>query len=239
LILSLRRMAALFLMASVLQASAISGAANAATITVHSGESIRAALQIANPGDAILVERGTYHEHLNVRKPLVLLGVGDPLLDATASGSCVTLTADGTTLAGFRMINSGMWPGDGEAEAGIVVLSKNNTIYGNDASHNSNGIIISGSNNTVEGNNATGNLGFGIKVGGRDNRIFGNNLERNVKENAYDSGSNHWDNGTEGNYYGEGCTDSEGNGICDSPRPIPGGGGVDLHPLALRAAVVI
>jgi len=46
-----------------------------------------------------------------------------------------------------------------------------------------------------------------------------------------DNMTNNWDNGSQGNYYGT-CIDSNNDGICDSPKSIPGGGSVDRYPLS-------
>jgi parallel beta-helix repeat protein len=209
-----------------------------AIIIVNPGDSIQAAIYAARPGDTLQVNGGIYYEHLNVNKQLTLIGVNMPLLDATASGSCITLNADGVLLNGFRTINSGRWPSDGSEEAGIKVISSGCIILDNNASNNSNGIFIAGgNNNTIKENSADSNLGFGIKlIGCRDNSIFKNNFNRNYKSNAYDNGINRWDNGNIGNYYGDfnsveqGCEDSDANGICDTIRGIPGGSSIDRYP---------
>jgi nitrous oxidase accessory protein len=134
---------------------------HAAIIAVNSGDSIQAAIYIAKPGDIIEVYSGVYYEHVNINKQLTLRGVGIPVLDATASGSAITLSADGVILEGFRTINSGQWPGEGAKEAGIKIISRNNTVMNNNASNNSNGIfIVGGGNNTITRNTANNNLGF-------------------------------------------------------------------------------
>ena len=141
-------------------------------------------------------------------------------------------------MKGFKTINSGRWPNDGSEEAGIQVISNDCTIEGNNASNNSNGILITdGNNNTITKNIASGNLGFGIKLTHcHGNCVFENNFYRNHGGNAYESGTNRWDNGTIGNYYGDlnsseqRCTNANDNGICDFSRAIPGGSSIDSHP---------
>jgi parallel beta-helix repeat protein len=227
-----------FKIAVIFLGFALLGSAKATTIIVDPGHSIQAAIYAARPGDTVEVHDGVYYEHLNVNKQLTLRGINMPLLDATASGSAITLSADGVILQGFRTINSGLWPSDGSEEAGIKIISNNNVIENNNASNNSNGIfIISGYNNTVTSNTASGNLGFGIKLTNcSKNGIFRNNFDRNYKDNAYDDDANQWDNSTTGNHYSdfdspaEGCKDLNANGICDSSYAIQGGLNTDHHP---------
>jgi parallel beta-helix repeat protein len=217
---------------------ALLGEANATTITVNPGDSIQAVIYASSAGDTILVNGGTYYEHLNVNKPLTITGQNMPILDATSSGCAIVVSADGVFLKGFKTINSGRWPYTGSEEAGIQVISSDCIIEGNNASNNSNGILITaGNNNTITKNTASGNLGFGIKLTYcHGNAVFENNFYRNHGGNAYDSGTNRWDNGTIGNYYGDfnsaeqRCQDANGNGICDSSCAIPGGSSIDGHP---------
>lgn len=216
---------------------AILGSAHAATVSVNPGGSIQAAIYTAKIGDVVEVHRGVYYEHVNVNKQIKLSGIDMPILDATASGSAITLMADGIILQGFRTINSGQWPGDGSKEAGIKVLSDNNIIENNNASKNSNGIfIIGGNNNTLSGNTASNNLGYGIMLSNSSRNIISkNNFLRNYKQNTYDNGINHWDIGGVGNYYGnsssliEDCQNlSDDN--CDFGYHVPGGSNTDHHP---------
>jgi len=103
---------------------------------------IQDAIDAASPGDTIEVYSGTYYENVNVTKQLTLLGVdtgmGQPVVDADESGSAIVLSVDGTVLKGFKAVNSGYyWRG-----AGIMVISKNNTISNNNLSSNRKGIYL-------------------------------------------------------------------------------------------------
>ena len=65
-----------------------------------------------------------------------------------------------------------------------------------------------------------------------NNDIFRNNLIGNAVS-AIDNSTNSWDDDTAGNYYSDfNCTDSDGDGICDSVYRIFGGENVDRYPLA-------
>jgi parallel beta-helix repeat protein len=168
---------------------AVLGLADGSTIFVFPGESIEGAIYYAKDGDVIEVHKGLYYEHITVNKQLVLNGIDMPILDATASGSAITVSADGTIIKGFRVINSDKWPGDWSDEAGIKILSNNNTIVGNNVSNNSNGIlIIGGNNNTIKYNTVCCNLGFGIGIyNSKGNMIFNNSLYLNYKNNTYET----------------------------------------------------
>ncbi len=106
-------------------------AAAAGRTTVHPGESIQEAVDAARPGDSILVLAGTYHESVNITKPLTLRGAGattviappapgtaraDNACAASGNGICVIGAAEKTvdrvsirslTLTGFK--KSGIW----------------------------------------------------------------------------------------------------------------------------------
>ncbi len=220
----------------------VSALAGGATVTVcPSGcdySSIKAAIFAASPGDVILVQSGRYYEHLNIQKRIVLRGVdsgkGMPIFDATGSGSPITIAADGVVVEGLRLLNGG------PDSAGILVLADDCVIRDNDASNNYIAIHLVGCKNcTVQGNAASGNLEYGIRLDGcSGNLVFENEMIKNFLGNAFDDGTNFWDDGTVGNRYGdfdepaEGCIDADGEGLCDSGRDIPGGANRDRFPLA-------
>lgn len=119
--------------------------------------------------------------------------------------------------------------------ANIINNNENMGIYLHYYSEHNN---ISGNNISKNGNQSYGwKGGIRIKTSG-DNIIYQNNLVNNIDDNAYDDSytsqeeptykNNQWDSGYIGNHYGdfdesgEGCNDSNGNGICDSSYSIPG-----------------
>ncbi len=137
--------------------------------------------------------------------------------------------------------------------------SKDNSIYGNKVFNNSDiGIYIGGSsNNTITGNNISLNNGDGINLSysnnntiigniilnnengiifecsSNNNTIYHNNLISNTM-NAVDECSNTWQNPTigEGNYWDDyNGTDSDKDGIGDTPYNISGSDNQDLYPL--------
>lgn len=126
----------------------------------------------------------------------------------------------------------------------FLELSTYNTVMNNFVENSNEGIIISNSlNNYITGNDLENNY-YGIFS---DNSAFSNlitlnNLVNSI--NAYDDGSNQWDDAFNGNHYSdfdepsEGCMDNDQNGICDSSYNILGGGNnVDNNPLILSEII--
>jgi len=137
--------------------------------------------------------------------------------------------------------------------------SNNKAITENIISNNGDGILIyHSSNNIITGNNITSNSYYGIKFdycsdgntitsnnisknrdgiylqdSSNNNIIYHNNLINNT-QNAYDECNNSWDDGypSGGNYWDDyNGTDGNGDGIGDTPYPIPGGDNEDRYPL--------
>ncbi len=140
---------------------------------------IQDAINNAKDGDTIIVHSGVYYENVVVTKSLTLMGNGQPVIDADGEGNAITLTAEGITLVGFNATNAGsLWN-----DAGIAVISNNNTITGSNASNNSyNGICLYDfcNNNTITGNNVSSNNRSGISLYfSSNNTITGNNVSNN------------------------------------------------------------
>ncbi|AET64884.1 right-handed parallel beta-helix repeat-containing protein [Methanothrix harundinacea] len=203
--------------------------------------SIQEAIDIASPGDVVLVRSGTFSGNVNVTKPIVLRGEmwhgGDlPLINAQGNGSCITVNADGAVVDKMRVTNSGNLSGD----AGIQVQSNNCTITSNIASGNGgSGIILVGARNcTLRGNTVSNNTVGILLTNSADNLVFNNRLYNNTDMDAFDDGVNLWNDGAIGNHYSSfNCTDLNNDTICDvivnAVFAIPGGGSIDDLPLVV------
>ena len=116
----------------VLVAILLLGPVQGATINVSPGDLLQAAVDAATHGDIIEVQSGSYCKNIVVKKAITLRGLdtggGMPVIDAGGVGSAITLSADGVTVEGFEVKNSGDGPGD----AGIRSTSMNNTIRDNE-----------------------------------------------------------------------------------------------------------
>ncbi len=120
--------------------------------------SVKAAINLAQPGDTVFVEAGIYRESdIEVFKPLTLIGLGRPVIDADNQGSLFKVAADNVTIRGFDLINV---PLSYTRENAAVYTSKidsftfedlhlKNIFFGFHIEKSNNGIIR---NNRISGN---------------------------------------------------------------------------------------
>jgi len=151
-------------------------------------------------GHTIIVDAGTYYENVNVTKQLILRGIdsgiGKPVVDAGGNDSAITLLADGITLEGFKVTNSGSgWEAGivGLECAGIRVISNNTTITGCTISNNYYGIFLWYSSNSIITNNTVSDNNWdGIFLRySSSNIITGNNVSNNNWDGIDLASSNH------------------------------------------------
>jgi len=120
--------------------------------------------------------------------------------------------------------------------SGVSVSSTFNVISCNVISNNTRGIDIANKSNEIYENLLIDNEN-GIRIEhwhkSINNSIYHNNFINNTNQ-AYDEGNNTWDDGypSGGNYWDDYTgNDSDGDGIGDTPYPIPGGDNEDRYPL--------
>ena len=122
---------------------------------------IQDAVNIALPGDTIIVYNGTYHENVDIDKQLNLTGIGMPVVNASGEGSVITLRADECVLDSFKVTGSGEdYIAD---DAGVRVYSDNNLIKNNNITNNNqHGIYSRNSKNNTIIQNDINNCYIGI-----------------------------------------------------------------------------
>ena len=219
------------------------GYANATQITVGPKDAdysqIQYAVDNSSRGDIIEVQSGHYQENVHIYKSLTLQGIdsgnGQPVVDAGGSGSVISITANDTIVKGFNVTGSG---GCGCGNAGILVDAGNNTVQDNTIYTNKYGIYIrSGSENNTFLSNDLINNSITVSDSGRNNRWNGT-VEAEGLQSLLEliSGPQ-----VTGNYYSdydeetEGCSDANQDKICDKPRKIGKGPGMDDYPSTIPA----
>lgn len=124
-------------------------------------KSIRQALASASPFDTILVSKGLYLEkNLVINKPIVLKGLGMPILDGERKYEVISVRANDVLISGFHIQNSGV--------SSIVDMA---------------GIKIYESTNVQIENNMISNAFFGIySQYGKNCRFINNKLIARAKD---------------------------------------------------------
>ncbi len=121
---------------------------NAKTIYVGKNKafhSIQNAVRSANDGDTVIVEKGRYLGNIFINKPLTLIGINGPIIDALLKGSGIVVNAKHVMVKGFEIINDG--DNLGKMDAGILLMQKADFAIIKDnyiLSSNANGIYVDG-----------------------------------------------------------------------------------------------
>jgi len=170
-------------------------------------QAIQDGIDAVSTGGTIYVHSGTYNENVLVNKTVDLIGEDRDytIIDGGSIGDVLYVSSEGVNISGFTITNSG----DSGSNAGIYMHSNQSIIYGNNISNNNYGIYLSGSSYNIIYNNFISNT-----------------------NNAYDDGSNTWNDTVYGNYWSDYTgVDSNGDGIGDIPYDISGGDNNDYYPL--------
>jgi nitrous oxidase accessory protein len=154
--------------------------------------SIKAALELASPGDTILVKAGTYREgNILIEKPVVLMGEGKPVVDGEHKVEVFTVNAHHVTIRGFQISNSGV--SSMHDLAGVGALHGNwLTVTENDFTGTFFGIHLSGSHHvTIERNSFRASLrsdhetGNGIHLWQCSNASIRDNVIQGHRDGIY------------------------------------------------------
>lgn len=98
-------------------------------------KSIKKAIDLANPGDTILIYKGVYREgNIVINKRIVLQGKDFPILDGQRKYEVVSIKADSVVVSGFKVIDSGY--GSLNDPCGIKIYDKIGVIVKNNILEN-------------------------------------------------------------------------------------------------------
>ena len=134
--------------------------------------SIKSAIEMAQPGDHILVEAGNYTEsEIEITKPLTLEGIDRPIIDGDGVGNILVIRADSVTVKGFMIKNTGR-----------------------SYVHDYSAILLENSKDFLIEDNELDNVYFGIYLAETDRGIIrGNRIESyDMREAASGNGIHLW-----------------------------------------------
>ena len=110
----------LLVLASLMRSPAV----HATDIQVNEGQSIQEAINQAQPGDTIAVQKGTYNEVLTINQSISLVGEEDAVIDGGGAGNVINISGYGVTVEGLTIQNSGT----NETDSGIYVQEGQNHV---------------------------------------------------------------------------------------------------------------
>ncbi len=143
-------------------------------------DSIQDGIDAVAEGGTVYVYNGTYYENVVVNKTINLTGEdkNSTTINSGGSGDVVYISADLVNISEFSIRNSG----NNWQDAGIDLISSNNTISGNIISINNWGIwLYNSSNNIITDNTISNNSLIGVSLFGYDegNVIVDNTIINN------------------------------------------------------------
>jgi nitrous oxidase accessory protein len=164
---------------------------------VSKGDNINDRLQIASPGDTILIEEGEYVENLVIEKSLTLKGINYPTIRGGFTSNVILIKANNTIIEGLIVSESGTRLM--EDFACIRVDADSATLRKNIITKPLHGIYVKGGSNvTITGNRIEGRLdlipedrGNGIHLWNSGHNLLMSNNVSDVRDGIYFSFAHH------------------------------------------------
>lgn len=205
---------------------------------------IQEAINAAIPGDTIFVDAGVFNENVKVNKTVELIGTGQSLAIVNASNpndDVFSITSNYVNISGFTVSGA-----SGVDKAGLKLQSVNHdNVSGNYIINNYYGILLATSNNSTATENTLTNNSYGFYLNSSSgNSIYHNNVVNNTQQ-AFDNGTNTWDDGypSGGNYWSDQISPDNYTGthqniagfdfFVDSPYNILGAADQDHFPFVI------
>ena len=172
----------LLVLASLMRSPAV----HATDIQVNEGQSIQEAINQAQPGDTIAVQKGTYNEVLTINQSISLVGEEDAVIDGGGAGSVINISGNGVTVKGLTIQNSGT----NETDSGIYVQEgKNHVLKDNTFKDTMHGIYVNESQDAVISGNQISSISEHFSNRGSGVFIFkgsGHTIEENMMMSVQD-----------------------------------------------------
>lgn len=166
-----------------------SPAVHATDIQVNEGQSIQEAINRAQPGDTVTVQKGTYTEALTIDQSISLIGEEGAVIDGNGTGNVITITGNDITIEGLTVQNSGA----DATDSGIYVQEgQNHIIKDNVLKDTMHGIYMNDSRDAViSGNQISSvsehfsNRGSGIFIFKGSGYTIDDNVMMSVQDGIY------------------------------------------------------
>jgi nitrous oxidase accessory protein len=162
---------------------------------------IQEAIDNANIGDSILVQKGTYHEDIVIDKTVSLVGA-DPdltIIQGNMSAYAVRVTADGVSIESFTIV------ANNDTVNSIILYSAGNVLKNNRIKNGYYGVLLSSSTDNVISDNIISKNTYGVEMWYSTNNLFSENVivNQTVGIDLYSSDDNVFRGNTiYGNTYG-------------------------------------
>lgn len=140
-------------------------------------KSITDALAQAADNERIIVNGGSYPGNLTIERPVTLLGINNPVINAGGRGSGVTIMAPGVTFQGFTVRDTGI--SLDHEDTGIAIQAKQATIVDNHIDDSLFGIYLKSAHGSIIRDNVVTSK-KALEVGERGDPIrvwYSNNVQ--------------------------------------------------------------
>ncbi|MET0012405.1 MAG: nitrous oxide reductase family maturation protein NosD [Sedimenticola sp.] len=137
-------------------------------------------VEITPPGGVLKVPPGRYAGPVVVERPITIEGGGQTILDGEGQGTVLSVLADGVTVRGLQIVNSGN--SHDQVDAGILVAADNTLIENNRIEQTLFGIHLKKANDNTIRNNTISSMGDIPSLRGEGVRMWyseGNLVEGN------------------------------------------------------------